>query len=96
MLTAVDGASGVAAYQENFDEIGLVLLDLSLPDIRGLQVFTQLKEIDPEVRVILSSGYNEREAIRGFKPGLLDFLQKPYHLDTLVAVINKYLAVPEV
>lgn len=96
VLTAVDGSSGVAVYQENQAQIGLVLLDLSLPDIRGLQVFSHLKEIDPEVRVILSSGYSEHEAVQGFEPGLVDFLQKPYQLDTLVQVVNRYLAISEV
>lgn len=90
-VTAVDGASGIAAYRHYQGQIGLVLLDLTLPDLRGEEVFNQLKAIDPHVQVILSSGYNEMEALRGFNGDLVAFLQKPYALEDLVKVVRQHL-----
>ncbi|HUM72396.1 MAG TPA: response regulator, partial [Chloroflexota bacterium] len=90
-ITAVDGASGIAAYQQYREHIGLVLLDLTLPDLRGEEVFNHLKALDPHVQVILSSGYNEMEALRGFNDDLVAFLQKPYSLEDLVKIVRQHL-----
>lgn len=90
-VTAVDGASGIAAYRQYQGQIGLVILDLTLPDLRGEEVFNQLKAIDPHVQVILSSGYNEMEALRGFNGDLVAFLQKPYALEDLVKMVRQHL-----
>ncbi len=95
VLTAVNGEKGVAAYRQHQKQVSLVLLDLSLPDVRGEIVFSQLQEINPDVRVILSSGYNEREALQGFEQGLVSFLQKPYPLNALVQAVSKHLLTPE-
>ncbi len=93
-MTAVDGHAGIATYQQYQDQIGLVLLDLSLPDLSGEEVFARLKTVNPQVRVILTSGYAEIEAVRGFGNGLVAFLQKPYSLDDLVKVVRQHLPAP--
>lgn len=89
-LQATSGANGVALYREHQDDIALVLLDLMMPGMNGEETFRALREINPDVRVILSSGYSEAEATRQFiGRGLADFVQKPYDFDTLITkVIN--------
>jgi len=70
----------------------LVLMDLTMPRLDGKEAFRRMKEVDPTVRVILSSGYNEQEAIQQFLGrGLAGFIQKPYQLKTLVEALDKAL-----
>jgi CheY-like chemotaxis protein len=89
VLTAPDGAAGVALFEERAQDIRLVVLDLSMPGLTGEQTFHALREHDPEVPVVLSSGFSEEEAVRRFEGlGLSGFLQKPYRLETLVDTIR--------
>ena len=79
------GQDGLTKYQQHQDEIALVLLDLMMPDMNGEAVFKGLQEINPNVRVMLSSGYSEAEVTRQFVgQNLADFIQKPYDFQTLV------------
>ena len=92
-LMAPDGASGVALCKARAAEIGLVLLDLSMPGMGGEETFRELRRINPDVRVILSSGFSHEEAVqRFFGLGLSGFLQKPYGVDALKAEISRCLA----
>lgn len=90
-LTAVDGETAITIYREHLGKIALVLLDMSLPDMHGKEVFNHLKELDPQVQVILTSGYDEMEAVQHFGNGLLAFLQKPYSLEELIAIVRRHL-----
>jgi len=92
VLRAEDGAKGVALFREQRDRIDLVLLDLSMPGMSGEETFRRLREIDPAVRVILSSGYDRDEAKGRFgASGLAAFIQKPYRPEQLVAEIGRCL-----
>jgi len=78
-ISAVDGVDGVESYQQHQDEIAFVLLDMTMPKMNGEECFRQLRQINPNVQVILSSGYNEQEATSRFAgKGLAGFMQKPY------------------
>jgi len=90
VLLAASGGEGVGLYRARKDEIRLVLLDLSMPGIGGLETFDLLREIDPAVRVVLCSGYNEVEATRTFVgKGLAGFVQKPYDAAALAAALRR-------
>ncbi len=92
ILTASSGQEGIALFKVHCEKIKLVLLDLSMPDMDGVETFSALKKVDPEIRVILSSGYHQEEATRQFLgQGLTGFLQKPYSFDTLTAKIQEYM-----
>lgn len=91
-LTASSGAAGLALYKQHQDDIAVVLLDLKMPGMNGEETFNALRSVNPEVRVILSSGYSEAEATRLFVgQGLADFLQKPYDYDTLISKVGNVL-----
>ena len=91
-LTAASGDEGLAQYQAHASEIDLVLLDLSMPGKSGRETFVALQELDPNVRIMLSSGYSEADATQGFAtPPLVGFLQKPYRLDTFIQQLQKIL-----
>ena len=92
VIVAADGETGLALYQERQEAIVLVLLDLSMPGWSGERTLRELRRINPQVRVILSSGYNEIEATQRFVgKALTGFLQKPYSADTLLSAVNHYL-----
>ena len=89
---AADGESGVTVLREHGREIGLVLLDLSMPGRSGEETFVELRKVDGGVPVVLSSGFAEEEARRRFAPrDLAGFLQKPYRFPTLVAEVKRCL-----
>jgi len=92
VLRAEDGARGVALFREQRERIDLVLLDLSMPGLSGEETFGRLREIDPSVPVILSSGYDHDEARGRFGDGTpAGFIQKPYRPEQLMAEISRCL-----
>ena len=77
------------------DEIVVVLLDLTMPHLDGEETFRELRRLRPDVRVILSSGYNEQETTSRFAgKGLAGFLQKPYGIRPLMEKIRQVLEAP--
>ena len=70
----------------------MVLLDLTMPRMDGEETFRELRRIRPDVRVIISSGYNEQESTNRFAgKGLAGFIQKPYGVRPLVEKIRQGL-----
>ena len=92
VLTAANGATGIELYRQSMDDVKLVILDLSLPGLSGAEIFRELRRMDPAVKVLLSSGYDQVEATRHFiGQGLAGFLQKPYESEGLVEKVRSYL-----
>ena len=78
-ISAIDGLDGVECYRKHKDDIAFVLLDMTMPKMDGKECFRHLRQINPDIKVILSSGYNEQEATSRFAgKGLAGFIQKPY------------------
>lgn len=89
IMTAKDGLEGVETYRQHQKEIIAILLDMTMPNMDGQECFQQLHKINHDVIVILSSGYNEQDAISNFtNKGLAGFIQKPYRIETLEQVIR--------
>jgi len=92
VLAARDGSEGVEVFKAHADEIVAVLLDMTMPRLNGEQVFAELIKIRPDIRVILSSGYDEQDAAnRLWEKGLAGFIRKPYPPSELVAELKKVL-----
>ena len=82
-LTATNGRDALEKFQQHSD-ICLVLLDLIMPKMDGEQCFRELRKLDPQVKVVMSSGYSEQEVTQKFLgKGLAGFIQKPYKLSAL-------------
>jgi CheY-like chemotaxis protein len=92
VLSAADGFEAVKIFSQNPNKIRLVLSDLTMPLMNGWKTLAALRKIRPNVPVILSSGYNEAQAMAGEQEEKPDsFLHKPYQLNTLKETIKKVL-----
>jgi len=92
VLLAEDGRECVELFRRRADQVKVVLLDMTMPHMGGEEAFTELRRIRGDVRVVLSSGYNEQEATSSFNgKGLAGFIQKPYGPEKLVAVMRGIL-----
>ncbi|MCF8099930.1 MAG: response regulator [Desulfarculaceae bacterium] len=79
VLSAKDGVEGVELYKQHQEDIDLIILDMTMPRMDGVEAFRQLRKLNPQVKVILSSGYNEQDATNRFVgKGLAGFIQKPF------------------
>ncbi len=95
VLAAADGREALQAFREHTGEIACVLLDLTMPQMDGEQVFREIRRLDPSVAVILCSGYSERDTTRRFAgQGLAGFLQKPYRMAALRAMLKEIVRPP--
>jgi CheY-like chemotaxis protein len=96
VLLARSGAEAVSIYQQQRGRIELVILDMIMPGMSGADTFDRLKAIDPNVRVLFSSGYS----LSGVDPEVLSrsgrgFIQKPFTLEQLSQKIREILASDE-
>ena len=92
MITAEDGLQALERFRESPVPIRVVLMDLTMPHLDGVETFRELRRLDPGCRVVLTSGYNEQEAIQDFLgKGLAAFVQKPFLRTDLMAAIQKAL-----
>jgi len=92
-LTANDGEDGVAMFRQHQSEIRAVLLDMTMPRLNGAEVFRKIRMMKPDVKVVLSSGYNEQDATNRFAgKGLAGFIQKPYSPEALQTMILDILS----
>ena len=92
VLSAPDGAAALSTYRERQKEIDLVIADMVMPRISGPELFAHMKEINPDVRVIVSSGYShDQEGQRMLRHGCLGYLQKPYNTEALNQLVRSVL-----
>lgn len=95
-LTAVDGIDGLARFEQHRNEIDLVLLDLTMPNMSGPETFQALREICPDLPVIIYSGYVVDDEEFALKNGSMPdaVLSKPLSLDQLASEVRKALNRP--
>jgi len=89
---AVNGADGVQRFEELGGQVSLVLLDLTMPVMGGEEAMVLMRERNPDVRVLLSSGYNEQEIThRLSNTQSVGFIQKPYTVHDLIAAVRSLI-----
>lgn len=92
VITKSNGNDALKYYKRYWDSVDLVLLDIVMPNMSGKEVFNEMKQINPDIKCVLSSGYSiDGEADKILKKGALDFIQKPYCTEELSIVIHKAL-----
>ena len=93
VVTAADGAQAVEFFGQYRDRVRLVVLDMTMPRLDGEACFRELRRIDPHVKVIMTSGYNEQDVINRFVgKGLAGFVQKPYSASDLLIKVQEVLS----
>lgn len=93
VIVAGDGEEGVHLFQQRHAEIKGVLLDLIMPKKSGKEAFLEMKQINPRVKVLLTSGFRQDERVDDvLAQGVRGFVQKPYTLWKLSAAMGECLA----
>jgi two-component system, cell cycle sensor histidine kinase and response regulator CckA len=92
VITASNGAEAIEIFEREADQIDLVILDLTMPVMSGQEAFRELHRMRPKTPVLLSSGFNEAEAIQQFAgKRLAGFVQKPFTSRQLAESIKQAL-----
>ena len=92
VLLARGGKEAIEVYKANKDRIDMVILDMIMPDMGGGETYDLLKEINPQIKVLLSSGYSiEGQAQEIMERGCNGFIQKPFDVKQLSAKMRKIL-----
>ena len=91
VLTASDGHEALEIMESRISEVGLVLMDLSMPKMSGEETFRRMRAQWPNVRVAFTSGYDESE-MKMSKDGVVGFLKKPFELEVLLSLVRRGLA----
>ena len=91
-IGVASGEEALAVFQDRHHQIDLVILDLGMPGMGGENCLKELLALDPEVRVIIASGYTINEGLKSVvKAGAMDFLPKPYRLVDLLKKVRDAL-----
>jgi DNA-binding NtrC family response regulator len=93
VLTARDGMTGMDAYKKNTKDITAVILDVVMPGMSSEDTFREIRAVNKDATIVLSSGYSEKDAGKRFSiPGIAGFIHKPYRRKALEESLRKILA----
>ncbi len=93
VLTASNGQEAVSIFREKSDEIDIVLLDMIMPVMNGMDAFNEIRAIKPDVKVILASGFTKDADVEDMKAlGLRSFIKKPYRVAILTQEVQNVMA----
>ena len=91
-LGAISGEEVLEKYSDKLDEIDVVIIDMIMPGMSGGELYTLLKKLKPDIRVLMCSGYSMNESIQTFlDQGCRGFLQKPFSIGKLSKTIKNVL-----
>jgi two-component system cell cycle sensor histidine kinase/response regulator CckA len=90
VMTAMDGLEAVKMYRKNTAAVDAVISDLGMPNMNGVEMYTEMKKINPAVKVIISSGYLDRTFRNQMKNnGIVDILNKPYKFEEIGDILER-------
>jgi len=89
--TTTSAKDGLAYFEKNWRDIGLVLLDYVMPELTGDVVLEHMQRCDPHVRVLLLTACDDQVAKQMFAKGLRGYMQKPFYLDDLIQRVREEL-----
>jgi CheY-like chemotaxis protein len=93
VLMADGGHEALQLYQQQGDRIDLVILDLTMPKMSGRVCYQELRKLNPNVKVMLSSGYSADETVQALlDEGAIGFVQKPYRVEDMARAVREVLS----
>lgn len=92
VFVAEDGLAALNLYEKHRDKIDLVILDLIMPNLGGKEAFERLRQINPKVKVIISTGYAKDEVLEPLLDKKVDgFIKKPYKIQNMAQVVRSVI-----
>lgn len=92
VLTAENGPSAMNILRENYSEIGVILLDLSMPGMDGPEAMENILNIDVDAKIVVFSGYSRTQEFDAlFEKGAVGHIQKPFDIKNLTEIIDRWL-----
>jgi CheY-like chemotaxis protein len=93
---ARNGKEAISIFNDKKDEISCILMDLTMPELDGREAFTEIRKINPDIPVIITSGYCEFDIVSKFADEKISgFLQKPYNLEDILSAIENAVSPDE-
>ncbi len=93
VIEAVDGAAGLQKFKEYGEAISLVVLDLTMPGMGGIELLGEIRKLAPDLPVIIASGYDRSDELASTAPdSMTRFLQKPFGISVLKDLVNELMA----
>jgi two-component system cell cycle sensor histidine kinase/response regulator CckA len=90
-FVATNGLNAIEFLDENKNEIDIIILDLIMPIMDGNEAFKEIKKRYPKIKIILSSGFTDKEISEELKAFEFEFLQKPYSREELKNILAKIM-----
>jgi len=92
VLPAMSGPEAIDVFQKNQEDIDMVIMDMIMPGMGGGETFDRLRDINPDIKVLLSSGYSiNGQATKILRRGCDGFIQKPFNMNQLAEKIQKIM-----
>lgn len=92
VVLAADGREGLSRFREQPESYVMVILDLTMPHVDGVEASREMRKLNPDMPVLLMSGFHEEEAISQFtNSDLAGFLQKPFGIEELKEKVAQLL-----
>lgn len=89
VITADGGKAGIEAVSKE-PSFGVVITDIKMPDLDGIVVLKEIKKLDPDIEVIVSTGHGSLEvAVESLREGAFDFISKPFNLDQMLYTVKR-------
>jgi len=93
VLLAGTGTEAISSFKDNYSEIKCTILDISLPDMAGIEIYNEIKQIDPALKVIVSSGRTQDSTVDELLDAGVDmFLAKPFSVLELADDVAKLIS----
>jgi DNA-binding NtrC family response regulator len=94
LYSTADGPQGITLYRTHRPD--LVLLDIGLPTVSGIEVLRQIRQIDPKAKIIVITGYASVEsAVLAIREGAWDYIRKPYDVNSLLKKVDSALVMAQ-
>ena len=95
VISAMSGNEAIEVFQNGRNKIDLIIMDMIMPGMGGGETFDRLKKIDPDIKVLLSSGYSiNGQATEILRRGCDGFIQKPFNMNQLAEKVQQVMTNP--